>query len=61
MVEYEDCAARLEDLMARINRTNSETRTEKGTLTEQIAPGSALGRESPHSPRLGYLRIITAP
>ena len=34
MEEYEDCVAQLEGLIARINRTNSETRTESGTLTE---------------------------
>ena len=28
--EYEACAAQLEELIARINRTNSETRTEQG-------------------------------
>lgn len=42
LVEYEDCAARLEDLMARINRTNSETRTERGTLTELLARRDCL-------------------
>ena len=29
LVEYESCAGQLEDLMARINRTNCETRTER--------------------------------
>ena len=42
LAEYEDCAAQLEDLMARINRTNSETRTEKGTLTELLARRDCL-------------------
>ena len=42
LAEYEDCAARLEDLMARINRTNSETRTERGTLTELLARRDCL-------------------
>ena len=32
--EYEACAARLEELIARINRTNSQTRTEQGTITQ---------------------------
>lgn len=40
--EYEDCAAQLEDLMARINRTNSETRTENGSLTELLAHRDCL-------------------
>ena len=35
--EFEACAARLEELIARINRTNSETRTEQGTLTQLLA------------------------
>ena len=34
--EYEACAARLEELIARINRTNSETRTEQGTITHSV-------------------------
>lgn len=42
LAEYEDCAAQLEDLMARINRTNSETRTEKGSLTELLAHRDCL-------------------
>lgn len=42
LAEYEDCAAQLEDLMARINRTNCETRTEKGTLTELLARRDCL-------------------
>ena len=42
LAEYEDCAARLEDLMARINRTNCETRTEAGTLTELLARRDCL-------------------
>lgn len=40
--EFEDCAAQLEDLIARINRTNSETRTENGTLTELLARRDCL-------------------
>ncbi len=40
--EYEDCAAQLESLMARINRTNCETRTERGTLTELLARRDCL-------------------
>ncbi|MDE7218956.1 MAG: DIP1984 family protein, partial [Oscillospiraceae bacterium] len=40
--EYEDCAAQLEDLMARINRTNSQTRTNRGTLTELLARRDCL-------------------
>ena len=35
MEEYEDCVAQLEGLIARINRTNSETRTESGTLARR--------------------------
>lgn len=42
LAEYEECAAQLEDLIARINRTNSETRTEKGTLTELLARRDCL-------------------
>ena len=34
--------AQLEDLMARINRTNCETRTESGTLTELLARRACL-------------------
>ncbi len=30
LAEYEDCAGQLEDLMARINRTNCETKTDRG-------------------------------
>ena len=40
--EYEDCAGQLEDLMSRINRTNCETRTENGTLTELLARRDCL-------------------
>ena len=40
--EYENCAAQLENLVARINRTNSETRTENGTLTELLAHRDCL-------------------
>ena len=42
LAEYEDCAAQLEGLMARINRTNCETKTEKGTLTELLARRDCL-------------------
>ena len=42
MEEYEDCVAQLEGLIARINRTNSETRTESGTLTELLARRDCL-------------------
>ncbi len=40
--EYEVCAAQLEEMMARINRTNCETRTEAGTLTELLARRDCL-------------------
>ena len=40
--EYEGCARQLEDLMARINRTNCETRTAEGTLTELLARRDCL-------------------
>ncbi len=40
--EYEDCAAQLEELMARINRTNGETHTKDGTLTELLARRDCL-------------------
>ena len=42
ITELDACAARLEELMARINRTNSETRIEGRTLTELIAKRDAL-------------------
>lgn len=42
MEEYEDCVAQLEGLIARINRTNSETRTEQGTLTQLLARRDVL-------------------
>ena len=42
LVEYESCAGQLEELMARINRTNCETRTERGTLTELLAKRDCL-------------------
>ena len=42
LAEYEDCAAQLEDLMARVNRTNCETKTEKGSLTELLAHRDCL-------------------
>ena len=40
--EYEDCAVQLETLIARINRTNCETRTDSGTLTELLAKRDCL-------------------
>lgn len=40
--EYEACAAQLESLIARVNRTNSETRTDGGTLTELLARRDCL-------------------
>ena len=40
--EGEACAARLEELIARINRTNSETRTEQGTITQLLARRDVL-------------------
>lgn len=40
--EFERCAARLEELIARINRTNSETRTEQGVLTQLLAQRDVL-------------------
>ena len=46
LAEYEDCAAQLEDLMARINRTNCETRTESGTLTELLAHRDCLKKRA---------------
>ena len=46
LAEYEDCAAQLEDLMARINRTNCETRTEGGTLTELLAHRDCLKKRA---------------
>ena len=42
LAEYESCAGQLEELMARINRTNCETRTERGTLTELLAKRDCL-------------------
>ena len=42
LAEYEDCAGQLEELIARINRTNCGTRTEKGTLTELLARRDCL-------------------
>ena len=42
LAEYEDCAAQLEELMARINRTNGETQTKDGTLTELLARRDCL-------------------
>lgn len=40
--EYDACARALESLIARINRTNSETRTDGRTLTEQLARRDCL-------------------
>lgn len=40
--EYEDCAVQLETLIACINRTNCETRTDSGTLTELLAKRDCL-------------------
>ena len=56
LAEYEDCAARLEDLMARINRTNSETRTERGTLTELLARRVGEAAALPVAPTLEKIR-----
>ena len=46
LAEYEDCASQLEDLMARINRTNCETRTESGALTELLAHRDCLKKRA---------------
>ncbi len=40
--QLDECAARLEELIARINATNCATVTEKGTLTELIAHRDCL-------------------
>lgn len=40
--EFEACAARLEELIARINRTNSETKAQGGTLTQLLARRDVL-------------------
>ena len=40
--QLDECAARLEELMARINATNCATITERGTLTELIARRDCL-------------------
>lgn len=42
LAEFEQCAAQLEEMMARINRTNSETVTASGTLTELLARRDCL-------------------
>ena len=42
LADYEDCAAQLEDLMARVNRTNCGTQTEKGSLTDLLARRDCL-------------------
>ena len=42
LAEYESCAGQLEELMARIDRTNCETRTGEGTLTELLARRDCL-------------------
>lgn len=40
--QLDECAARLEELIARINATNGATVTERGTLTELIAKRDCL-------------------
>ena len=40
--QLDECAARLEELIARINATNCATVTERGTLTELIAKRDCL-------------------
>ena len=40
--EYEDCALRLEELIAQINRTNQETLIDGKTLTELLAKRDCL-------------------
>lgn len=40
--QLDECAARLEELIARINATNCATVTERGTLTELIARRDCL-------------------
>lgn len=42
LMEYDSCASQLEELLARINRTNSETVTASGTLTELLAKRDCL-------------------
>ena len=42
LAEYDSCAAELEELITRINRTNSETTTEGGSLTELLARRDSL-------------------
>ena len=42
LAEYDDCAARLEVLMARINRTNCAAAVEGETLTQLLARKDAL-------------------
>lgn len=40
--ETEDCIAQLQELISRINHTNSETRTPQGTMTELLARRDCL-------------------
>lgn len=42
MEEYESCVRLLEELVAHINRTNSETVTPQGSLTELLAKRDSL-------------------
>ena len=42
LAEFNDCAVQLEEMMARINRTNSETVTDQGTLTQLLARRDCL-------------------
>ena len=58
--EYEACAAQLEEMMARINRTNCETRTEAGTLTELLARRVGEAAALPVAPTLEKIRAASA-
>jgi len=40
--EFEDCTGQLQEMMSRINRTNGETKTKEGTLTELLARRDCL-------------------
>lgn len=42
LAEYEECAVQLEELMTRINMTNSQTQTESGVLTALLARRDCL-------------------
>lgn len=42
LAETEDCIVHLQELISRINRTNSETRTPLGTMTELLARRDCL-------------------